>query len=45
MKVALQGKVGEVGYMCPRPGDTAPVQKVSLVTKIGDQVCGVGYEK
>jgi Single Cache domain 2 len=23
MKVATQDKVGEVSYMCPRPGDTA----------------------
>jgi signal transduction histidine kinase len=45
MKVAAEGKVDEVGYMWPRPGDTTPVQKVSFVTKIGDLVCGVGYYK
>jgi signal transduction histidine kinase len=45
MKVATEGKVDEVAYMWPRPGDTTPVQKVSFVTKIGDQVCGVGYYK
>ena len=45
MKVATQDKVGEVSYMCPRPGDTAPVQRVSFVTKVGDQLCGVGYYK
>jgi hypothetical protein len=43
MKVATQDKVGQVSYMCPWPGDTAPVQKVSFVTKVGDQFCGVGY--
>jgi len=46
MKVAAEGKVEEVSYMWPRPGaDTTPVQKVSFVTKTGDQVCGVGYYK
>ena len=43
---AAEGKVVEVNYMWPRPGaDTTPVQKVSYVTKAGDQVCGVGYYK
>jgi hypothetical protein len=31
--------------MWPRPGTTDPVQKVSFVTKVGDQVCAVGYYK
>jgi hypothetical protein len=31
--------------MWPRPGGTDPVQKVSFVTKVGDQVCAVGYYK
>ncbi len=44
-KVAQEGKVGEVSYMWPRPGQTDPVQKVVLVTKVGDQVCAVGYYK
>ena len=44
-KTASEGKVSEVGYMWPRPGTTEPVQKVSYVTKIGDQVCAVGYYK
>jgi signal transduction histidine kinase len=46
MQVAAEGKISEVSYMWPRPGtDTTPVQKVSFVTKAGDQVCGVGYYK
>jgi signal transduction histidine kinase len=45
MKVAAEGKIAEVTYMWPRPGDTAPVDKVSFVTKVGDQICGVGYYK
>src|SRR5262249_47116857 len=45
VNVAAEGKVTEVEYMFPRPGGTDPVQKVSYVTKVGDQVCGVGYYK
>jgi signal transduction histidine kinase len=44
-KTAAEGTVNEVAYMWPRPGTTEPVQKVSYVTKIGDQVCAVGYYK
>jgi signal transduction histidine kinase len=44
-KVAEEGKIKEVTYMWPKPGGTRPVQKVSYVTKVGDQVCGVGYYK
>ncbi|EHR68929.1 hypothetical protein BurJ1DRAFT_0030 [Burkholderiales bacterium JOSHI_001] len=40
---AKEGSVSEVAYMWPRPGSTDPVKKVSLVTKVGDQVCAVGY--
>ena len=42
---AQPGKVSEVSYMWPRPGGTEPVQKVVYVTKVGDQVCAVGYYK
>jgi signal transduction histidine kinase len=43
---AAEGKIAEVSYMWPRPGaDTTPVSKVSYVTKVADQVCGVGYYK
>lgn len=44
-KAGSEGKVNEVSYMWPRPGSTEPVQKVSYVTKVGDQVCAVGYYK
>src|SRR3989304_2770068 len=44
-KVATEGQISEVSYMWPRPGQTDPVQKVSYVTKVGDQVCAVGYYK
>jgi signal transduction histidine kinase len=42
---AAEGKISEVSYMWPRPGEEAAVQKVVYVTKVGDQVCGVGYYK
>lgn len=44
-KAAREGSVASVSYMWPRPGSTDPVQKVSFVTKVGDQVCAVGYYK
>jgi signal transduction histidine kinase len=42
---AHEGTISEVSYMWPRPGSAEPVQKYSYVTKIGDQVCAVGYYK
>lgn len=42
---AKEGAISEVAYLWPRPGATEPVQKISYVTKIGDQVCAVGYYK
>jgi signal transduction histidine kinase len=40
---AKEGAVNEVSYMWPKPGATEPTKKIGLVTKIGDQVCVVGY--
>ena len=41
-----EGEITEVTYVFPRPGaDKTPVPKVSLVTRIGDIGCGVGYYK
>lgn len=45
LDTAKEGKVSEVHYHFPRPGESQAVEKVSYVTKIGDQVCGVGYYK
>ena len=42
---ASEGKIDEVSYMWPRPGSSDPVQKVTYITKVGDQVCCVGYYK
>lgn len=44
-KVAQEGKFAQVSYMIPKPGETTPVAKESYITKIGDEVCGVGYYK
>jgi hypothetical protein len=41
-----EGQITEVSYMFPKPGTTAPAfPKVSLVTRVGDLGCGVGYYK
>jgi hypothetical protein len=40
---AEEGEINEVSYMWPRPGEETPSQKVAYVTKVGDQVCAVGY--
>ena len=42
---SADGTVNEVSYSFPRPGGGDPAPKVTYVTKIGDQVCGVGYYK
>lgn len=44
-KSAQEGKISEVPYMWPKPSGGDPVQKVAYVTKVGDQVCAVGYYK
>lgn len=44
-KTAKEGKVSQISYMWPRPGQTDPVPKVGFITKVGDQVCVVGYYK
>ena len=44
MAAAKEGAVAEVEYLWPRPGpDPTPVKKISYVTRVGDQVCAVGY--
>lgn len=45
MSAAKEGKFAKVQYMWPRPGTTNPIAKVSFVTKVDDQACGVGYYK
>jgi signal transduction histidine kinase len=45
MSAAKQGGFAQVQYMWPRPGTTDAIEKVSFVTKVDDQACGVGYYK
>jgi single cache domain-containing protein len=43
---AKEGQITEVSYMFPKPGaDMTPDAKISLVTRVGDLGCGVGYYK
>ncbi len=43
VKVAEAGKFKQVSYMWPKPGQAEPAQKLTYVTRVGDQICGVGY--
>jgi hypothetical protein len=45
MRTATAGKVSEVTYWWPRPGSPKPLEKHTFYTKVGDQICGVGYYK
>ena len=40
---AAEGELNVVEYVWPRPGETGAVPKATYVTKVGDQVCVVGY--
>jgi signal transduction histidine kinase len=42
---AQDAKMIQIAYMWPRPDSTEPVQKVVWVTKVGPQICAVGYYK
>jgi signal transduction histidine kinase len=46
MQKATEGAIREVTYWWPRPGSEKPLEKTSFYyTKVGDQICGVGYYK
>jgi Single Cache domain 2 len=45
MEKATEGDIKEVTYWWPRPGSDEPLKKTSFYTKVGDQICGVGYYK
>ena len=44
-RVAKEGKISEVTYLYPRRRGDEPREKTSLITKVRDQICGVGYYK
>jgi YHS domain-containing protein len=41
--LAKEGEISEISYLLPRGDDPIPYAKTSLITKVGDQICGVGY--
>ena len=41
--VATEGELSVVEYVWPRPGETEPLPKTAYITKVGNQICGVGY--
>ena len=43
MRKAREGKVNRVTYWWPRPDSDTPLKKHTFYTKVGDQICGVGY--
>jgi len=43
MKTASESEVRETTYWWPRPGSIKPLRKHTFYTKVGDQICGVGY--
>jgi hypothetical protein len=45
MRKASEGTIAEVHYWWPRPGTDKPLLKTTFYTRVGDQICGVGYYK
>jgi signal transduction histidine kinase len=43
MENAAEGAIKETTYWWPRPGSEEALEKITYYTKIGDQICGVGY--
>jgi hypothetical protein len=43
IRSATEGKIREIGYMWPRPGTDTPEKKITFFSKVGDQICAVGY--
>ena len=45
MQNATEGTIKETTYWWPSPGTDKPLEKTALYTKVGDQICSVGYYK
>jgi hypothetical protein len=45
MQKATEGEIKQVTYWWPRPGTDTPLEKTTFYTKVGDQICSVGYYK
>ena len=42
---ATEGAIKQTTYWWPRPGAEVPLEKTAFYTKVGDQICGVGFYK
>jgi signal transduction histidine kinase len=45
MAIARPGEIKAISYMWPEPASHVPTAKVTFFTKVGNQMCGVGYYK
>ena len=45
MSNAVEGTILLTIYWWPRPGTDKPLEKETFYTKVGDQICSVGYYK
>ena len=45
MQNATEGTIKQVTYWWPRPGSDTSLEKTTFYTKVGDQICSVGYYK
>ncbi len=45
MAIATEGQIKDISYMWPEPGSRVPTAKISFVTRVAGQMCGVGYYK
>ena len=43
LAIAREGEINAVSYMWPKLGSRVPAEKVSFVTRVADQICGVSY--
>ena len=43
MQNATEGTIKVTTYWWPRPGSDVPFDKATFYTKVGDQMCGVGF--
>ena len=44
MQNAIEGTIKQTTYWWPRPGTDTPLE-TAFYTKVGDQICGVGFYK
>ena len=45
MAIAAEDQMKAISYMWPEPGTHVPTAKISFVTRVAGQMCGVGYYK